>query len=75
MKWTKDEVKKSQSVSHSAVSQLFVTPWTVARQSFLSTAILQARRLQWVAICFSRTAFQLRDQTWVSCIAGGFFPV
>ena len=30
---------------------------------------LQARILEWVAIPFSR------DQTWVSCLAGGFFTV
>ena len=35
--------------------------------------ILQARILAWVAISFSRRSFQPRDQTWVSCIAGGFF--
>ena len=37
--------------------------------------ILQARILEWVAICFSRGSFQPRDQTCVSCIAGGFFTV
>ena len=35
--------------------------------------ILQARILEWVAIPFSRGASQPRDQTQVSCIAGGFF--
>ena len=35
--------------------------------------ILQARILEWVAIPFSRGSSQLRDQTWVSCIAGRFF--
>ena len=29
--------------------QLFVTPWTVARQARLSMGILQARTLEWVA--------------------------
>ena len=28
----------------------------------------QERILEWVAISFSRGSFQLRDQTWVSCI-------
>ena len=37
--------------------------------------ILQARILDWVAIPFSRGSFQLRDQTWVSCIAGRFFTI
>ena len=35
--------------------------------------ILQAKILEWVAIPFSRGSSQLRDQTWVSCIAGRFF--
>ena len=35
--------------------------------------ILQARILEWVAISFSGGFFQSRDQTQVSCIAGGFF--
>ena len=35
--------------------------------------ILQARILEWVAIPFSRGFSQPRDQTRVSCTAGGFF--
>ena len=35
--------------------------------------ILQARILEWVAFPFSRRSSQPRDQTQVSCIAGGFF--
>jgi len=35
--------------------------------------ILQARILGWVAVPFSRGSSQLRDQTQVSHIAGGFF--
>ena len=35
--------------------------------------ILQARILEWVAIPFSRASSQPRDQTQLSCIAGGFF--
>ena len=35
--------------------------------------ILQARILEWVAISFSRGTSQPRDQTHVSCIAGGRF--
>ena len=37
--------------------------------------ILQARTLEWVAIPFSRGSFQPRDQTQISCIAGGFFLI
>ena len=35
--------------------------------------ILQARILEWVAMPSSRGSSQPRDQTHVSCIAGGFF--
>ena len=35
--------------------------------------ILQARILEWVAICFSRGSSWPRDQTYVSCIAGRCF--
>ena len=35
--------------------------------------ILHARKLEWVAIPFSRGFSQPRDQIWVSCIAGRFF--
>ena len=35
--------------------------------------ILQAKILEWVAYPFSRGCSQLRNQTWASCIAGGFF--
>ena len=35
--------------------------------------ILQAKILEWVAFPFSRGSPQPRDQTEVSCIAGGFF--
>ena len=37
--------------------------------------ILQARKLEWVAILFSRGSSKPRDQTWVSCIAGKFFTI
>ena len=36
--------------------------------------ILQAKILEWVAITFFRESSQSRDQTCISCIAGGFFP-
>ena len=35
--------------------------------------ILQARILEWVAILLSKASSQPRDETQVSCIAGGFF--
>ena len=35
--------------------------------------ISQTRILEWVAISSSRGSSLPRDQTWVSCIASGFF--
>ena len=35
--------------------------------------ILQARTLEWIAMPSSRVSSQPRNQTHVSCIAGGFF--
>ena len=37
--------------------------------------IFQARILELVAISFSRGSSQPRDQTWVSCMAGGVFTI
>ena len=37
---------------------LFATPWTIARQAPLSTGILQARILEWVAMPSSRRSSQ-----------------
>ena len=37
--------------------------------------ILQARILERLAISSSRESFQPRDQTFISCIAGGFFTI
>ena len=55
--------------------QLFVTPWTVARQPPLSVGILQARILEWVAMPSFRGSSRPRDRTQVSHIAGGFFTI
>ena len=55
--------------------QLFVTLWNVACQAPLSMEILQERILQWVVVPSSRESSQCKDQTQVSCIAGGFFTV
>ena len=35
--------------------------------------ILQARRLEWAAISFSRGSSQPRNQTHISCMQDGFF--
>ena len=37
--------------------------------------ILQAKILEWVAFPFSKGSSQPRDQTQVSCIAGGSFTI
>ena len=37
--------------------------------------IFQAKILEWVAVPFSRGSSQLRDQTLVTCTAGGFFTI
>ena len=54
--------------------RLFAMLWTVALQAPLSVGILQARILEWVAMASSRPS-RPRDQTQVSCIAGGFFTI
>ena len=52
---------------------------TIARDcsppGFFVHGILRARILEWVAIPFSRGSSQLKDQTWVSNIAGRFFII
>ena len=48
----------------------FVTPWTVARQSFVR-GISEARILEWIAISYSRGSSWPRDRahvSWISCI-------
>ena len=37
--------------------------------------ILQTRRLEWIAISFSRGSSRPRDRIWVSCIAGRLFTI
>ena len=54
---------------------LFTTPWTVANQALLSMGILQARKLEWVAMSSSRGFSQPRDRIQVFHIAGGFFTI
>ena len=55
--------------------QLFVTPWTVAHQAFLSMGFSKARILDLVAIPFSRGYYWCRDQTLVSCTAVRVFTI
>ena len=67
--------KESESVSPSVVSNS-ATPWADCSSPGSSVReFRQARILAWVAIPFSRGSSQPRDQTWVSCVAVGFFTV
>ena len=69
-------MKRLRVVVGSLVTKSCLTlaiPWTVPRQTPLVYGISQARILAWVAISFSRGSSPPRDQTHVSCIAGGFF--
>ena len=68
--------QKCENFAWCLVAQLCPTlcnPWTVARQAPLSMGLLQARILEWVAMTSFRGSSQPRDQTQVSCIAGGYF--
>ena len=47
-------------------------PMDYSLPGFSVHGISQARILEWVVISFSRGSSQPRDQTPVSCIAGGF---
>ena len=58
------------------VAQSCLTLYDPVDCSPLGSSVLgisQARILEWVAISSSRRSFWLRDRTWVSCLAGGFF--
>ena len=63
-KWWVEKVKVK-------VTQLCLTVCDPTDYTVLG--ILQARKLEWVVFPFSRGSSQPRDQTQVSCIAGGFF--
>ena len=52
-----------------------MTPRMVAHQALLSMGILPGGMLEWIAIASSKGSSQPRDQTRISCIAGGFFTV
>ena len=52
---------------------LFCNPMNCSPPGSSVHGISQARIQEWVAISFSRRSSWLRDHTWVSCLAGGFF--
>jgi len=62
----------SNSVCHAATSSSG-DPMDCSLPGSSVPGILQARRLERVAIPFSRGSSRPRDQTRASCIAGGFF--
>ena len=53
--------------------QLFVIPWTVAPPSSSVHGILQVRRLEWVAISFSRGSSYPGIEPVAPALAGRFF--
>ena len=60
------------------VTQLCLTlcsPMDCGRPVSSVHGILQVRRLEGVAISFSRQSSWTRDKTWVSCIAGRFLTI
>ena len=50
-------------------------PMDCSQLSSSVCGILQARIMEWIAIAFSGGSSQLRDRTWVSCIAGRRFTI
>ena len=55
------------------MSDSFATPGTAVSPDFSVHVIFRGRILEWVAISFSSGSSRPRDQTHVSCLAGGFF--
>jgi len=53
----------------------FATQWTIAPPGSSVHGILQAQKLEWVAIPFSRGSSRPRDRTQVSCTASRFFTI
>ena len=68
--------RHSYTALHYAVTQSCPTlQHREPHQAPPSMGILQARLLEWVAYPFSRESSRPRNQTRVSCIAGGFFTI
>ena len=59
-------------ITHSC---LFVTPWTLEPTRLLCSWNSPGKNTRVVAIPFSRGSSLPRDQTQVSCMAGGFFTI
>ena len=70
--WRTEELKKVWQMKVKVkVTQLYST--LCNPMDYTVHESLHARILEWVVFPFSRVSSQLRDQTQVSCIAGGFF--
>ena len=65
---------KSKSISHSVMSDS-LWPMDHSPPGSSVRGILQAKILEWVAICFSRGSSLPRDWTRISCIADRFFII
>ena len=64
-----------QILHHCAITFDSLGPMDYSPPASSVNGILQVRILEWVAIPFSRDSSQPKDQTQLSCIAGGFFTV
>ena len=62
-----------KSYSNGEVNVARLCPTLRHLMDYTVHGILRARILEWVAFPFSTGSSQPRDQTQVSCIAGGFF--
>ena len=51
----------------------FLPPHGQRNNGLQPMGILQARILEWIAVCFSKGFSQLKDWVQVSCIAGRLF--
>ena len=71
--WSTGEEVKWSEVAQSCPTPC--DPVDCSPPGFSVHGSLQVRILEWVAISFSRGSSRPRDQTWVSCIAGGFFTI
>ena len=64
--------KLKLNLSHSVVL-ILCDPMDCSLPGYPVHRILQARILEWVAVSSSRGSSRPRDQTCISCLAGGFF--
>ena len=70
--------KQRKLGSKDICAELHLTLWDPINYSLPGSSvhgILYTRKLEWVAISFSRESSPPRDWTWAACIAGGFFTI